>query len=269
MHASSAEAVFAPAEEPRPLGALLAASATEDRTDAPDSECATTLDVSETVGATSGECVQEPVFVDAEEGRETVETDAPRRGRAFWLRLCAICCAGIVLLAALVYYNFFSSGWGGVVLKEGERCTPFTLELYQTANENTVFSIEASKGKVTVINFWETTCDPCVEELPYFEKVNREYNGEIVMVAVHSTHVTEPVQKFIDKEDREKNKESWSEYTMMMAVDREDVNAYEMLGGKGAYPITVILDQEGVITCIRQGKMPETELRAEIIKAMG
>ena len=33
-----------------------------------------------------------------------------------------------------------------------------------------------AKGKDTtyVVNFWATWCGPCVEELPYFEKVNAE-----------------------------------------------------------------------------------------------
>lgn len=42
-------------------------------------------------------------------------------------------------------------------------------------------------GKVYVINFWATWCKPCVEELPYFEKLAEELaeeNVEIVMVSL-------------------------------------------------------------------------------------
>ena len=39
---------------------------------------------------------------------------------------------------------------------------------------------------------------------------------------------------------------------------------YKMLGGKGAYPLTVIIDQNGVIAHVKQGAMSESELLLEI-----
>ncbi len=37
-----------------------------------------------------------------------------------------------------------------------------------------------------VINFWATWCKPCVEELPYFEKIQAEYQEEKVQVVLIS-----------------------------------------------------------------------------------
>lgn len=41
--------------------------------------------------------------------------------------------------------------------------------------------------KVYVVNFWATWCAPCVKELPYFEKINKEYkdkNVEVLLVSL-------------------------------------------------------------------------------------
>jgi len=44
-----------------------------------------------------------------------------------------------------------------------------------------------SDDKTYIINFWATWCKPCVEELPYFEKVGKEFqdkNVEVVLVSL-------------------------------------------------------------------------------------
>lgn len=45
-----------------------------------------------------------------------------------------------------------------------------------------------SKGKDTtfVVNFWATWCSPCIEELPYFEEVNKKYVKEKVKIILVS-----------------------------------------------------------------------------------
>ena len=37
-------------------------------------------------------------------------------------------------------------------------------DLYQKQNDTTY-----------VINFWATTCPPCIKEMPYFEELNEKY----------------------------------------------------------------------------------------------
>ena len=35
--------------------------------------------------------------------------------------------------------------------------------------------LQKTTDSIYVVNFWATWCKPCVAELPYFEKLNKEY----------------------------------------------------------------------------------------------
>lgn len=154
------------------------------------------------------------------------------------------------------------------VYKVGDKCPLFALSTYNSANaaSGEQFSVWASRGKVTVINFWYTTCGPCVEELPDFNDIYTELLGtekEINMVAVHSYMLIPAggVQNWID------NEKGWGGYNILFAQDTDGDATFFMLGGKSAYPVTVIVDAEGIIRCVNQGKFAKADLLREIDNA--
>ena len=55
-----------------------------------------------------------------------------------------------------------------------------------------------------VINFWATWCAPCIEELPYFEYMNKTYKDEKLKVVLVSLDFEKQIEKklkpFIQKE---------------------------------------------------------------------
>lgn len=245
----------------------------------------TTPVVSELVAhsRTNAEAVLESVTVEPQPSataeNASPEASAPakskrkvRKDRNFWLRFSAWAAAIVVLIGALVYYNFLDVQSNTVTYAVGDRCPDITLKTYKSAGTcdgggnltYEEFSTMESRGTVTVINFWYTTCDPCVAELPYFEKVRAEFGDEIIMVAVHSATAmpkggAEGVQSFI-------NSTGWNDYGIVFAQDTQEIACYKMLGGSGAYPTTVIIDKEGYISYFMDGPVEEEELREEISK---
>ena len=64
-------------------------------------------------------------------------------------------------------------------------------------------SLKDWEGKNMIVNFWATWCKPCVEELPFFERINEEYkdqNVEVLLVSLDfPTQIEEKVLPFIEK----------------------------------------------------------------------
>jgi len=63
--------------------------------------------------------------------------------------------------------------------------------------------IHTGKDTTYIINFWATWCAPCIEELPNFEKLNKEYKKEklrILLVSVDfKSQFTSSVIPFVHK----------------------------------------------------------------------
>ena len=126
------------------------------------------------------------------------------------------------------------------------------------------YSVTDTRGKVTVLNFWYTTCTPCVAEMPHFARVAEEYGETISVVAIHSTAVTENVEDFLAAK-------GWDKYGILFAQDHgtfAESETYLLLGGKRTFPMTLILDEEGVISYRVQGSVTYETLKAEIDKVI-
>lgn len=142
----------------------------------------------------------------------------------------------------------------------GKLCVSTELSLY-TGGET--FAVDQNRGKVTVINFWGTWCGPCIAELPHFEEVAREYADTVTVVAVHSNYKAPTAAEWIAK--------NYPDTSILFAQDPDDgVNGeyYTALGGEGDFPMTIIVDAEGVITFTRRGSLTHDELVAAVEEAL-
>ncbi len=121
----------------------------------------------------------------------------------------------------------------------GTRCRNGELPIVTPEGFQTETINPAGLGKITVINFWGTWCTPCVNELPYFDRIASEYKDTVSVVAIHSSLGNDKAPEYIGK--------YYPESQMIFASDVGDAEYYQALGGKDAYPYTIILDENGVI----------------------
>ncbi len=178
--------------------------------------------------------------------------------------------AALVLAGALLYYNFFdveAASAPAVGTEVGDLCPDFTVQVYDNATgelTEQTYSPETSRGKVTVINFWGTWCDPCKAELPYFDQVASE-DPDIVIVTVHSILDAPTAPEYIST--NYPNSNMLFTQDGMQTVDGAEYDVFTLLGGRNSYPRTLILDSEGVITFAFTGSIHYEELVAEIANA--
>lgn len=59
-------------------------------------------------------------------------------------------------------------------------------------------TLEAYRGKVVLINFWATWCEPCREEMPSIERLRRSLEGRpFAVLAVNLAEPDTRVQRFL------------------------------------------------------------------------
>lgn len=179
-------------------------------------------------------------------------------------RVVAWVLALAVLGGALYYYNFVHTDTPKATegSEVGDTCYALDLELYN--GEGGTFNVSNQMGKVTVINFWGTWCGPCIAELPHFSQVAEEYQGRVTVVAVHSNYKAETAADWIA--------ENYPDTHIRFAQDPNDGGNgayYTALGGEGDFPMTLIVDKDGVIVFTCRGSITYEALTAEVERALG
>ena len=209
-------------------------------------------------------------FEEAGEATETRdEASKKRKNRRTAIRITAAVLALVLLVGTAVYTNLDldDAPTATAGSEVGDLCPTRLLPLLDGSGE----SLDPSKPTtpVTVLNFWYTTCTPCVAELPDFNRIANDYPNTVKVVAIHSAikiggkQPPEYVPEFIES--------NFGDYdNVIFAYDPDDCFYYDDLAGLGGWPMTVVLDENGVIIFKKAGKMDYETLKgiieAELLK---
>ena len=100
------------------------------------------------------------------------------------------------------------------------------------------------KGKVVVVNFWATWCEPCQIEIPWLIEMQQKYGprGFVILGIATDDDGKSVVAPFVAKERFDVNgkKESMS-YKIL--IGNED--AADKFGGLFGYPTSILISKDG------------------------
>lgn len=107
----------------------------------------------------------------------------------------------------------------------------------------------AGTGTPVVLNFWSSTCAPCLAEMPALQQVSDELDGDVTFVGVDVTDTEEAGKKMVER----------TGVTYRNARDpRSEI--FATFGGI-ALPRTVLIDADGTVVATHSGELTADELR--------
>jgi len=146
---------------------------------------------------------------------------------------------------SLIYTYKWDIQIGDPIVKEKKSFEPddyinkeFPLPTLKTLDNKSI-SINDLKGKPTLINFWFTTCKPCIEEMPVLSEIKNQLKDSVNFIAI-TFEPTEKVRVFLKKYK--------FNYTQIASASK----VTDSMNMK-TFPVNLFLDKNGIVRKIESG----------------
>ena len=155
---------------------------------------------------------------------------------------------GLLALVALLVYGLAQNE--GPAAKTGE-APDLTASRLDGKGDG---SLADYRGKVVVLNFWASWCEPCRDESPLLNRWHEKMSagGRGTVLGVNVLDVTDDAREFV--------REYGLAYPMLRDGEGEVLGAYGVI----AYPETFVIDRRGQIVASRRGPVDEAFMRREV-----
>jgi thiol-disulfide isomerase/thioredoxin len=120
-------------------------------------------------------------------------------------------------------------------------------------------SSDQFKGKVLVVDFWATWCQPCIGEIPGYIELQKKYGAQglvIVGIAYRDFKGPANVKKFAE--------EKGMNYSIVIG----DENVADAFGGIEGIPTTFLIGRDGRVIHHKVGAMPHEEYEKLVQQAL-
>lgn len=132
----------------------------------------------------------------------------------------------------------------GVKYELGDVMRDFTVTT--TDGETFTLSEVLEEKDCVMINFFFTSCGPCLREFPHIDSVASKYSDDVAVIAIDPIDTEEQVKRY---------KEEYGLTLDMATADLDLAKAFDLIG----YPTSVFIDSHGVICLIEVGSLPSEE----------
>jgi thiol-disulfide isomerase/thioredoxin len=124
-----------------------------------------------------------------------------------------------------------------------------------------VVAIDELRGKVVVLNYWATWCQPCMREIPALVGIVSEMSDRVVLLAVNENddfYGRAIVNRWLEKNP--------ATFTPFIGYGNSTLRYKYPFRG---LPTTYVIAPDGRIAAKFEGSLSETQARALIAKAQG
>lgn len=129
-------------------------------------------------------------------------------------------------------------------LQVGDKAPPLSIAEWVKGEPITGFE----KGKVYIVEFWATWCDPCIKGMPHLSELQRQYKSKGVTVigvtAKDPNNSIEGVKAMVAE------KGDTMGYTVAWDNERQTNTAYMKAANQNGIPCSFLVDQNGVVAFI-------------------
>lgn len=144
------------------------------------------------------------------------------------------------------------------VPKIGDVLPAFSL----TTDEGRVILSDKMRGRIFLLDFWASWCQPCIEKLVYLKQLEREFPGEFEIIAIN---VDEQPYLQNARQIISKNGLKWP--LIMNGLGEADP-IWRILGGMNnnqmSIPLYILVDDKGILCYAGNGGEKLSELRTKI-----
>jgi thiol-disulfide isomerase/thioredoxin len=117
--------------------------------------------------------------------------------------------------------------------------------------------LSAYRGRVVLLDFWATWCEPCREETPQFVELQDKYRDQgLQILGVSMDDNAEPVREF------------YKQFKVNYPVVMGNARIGELYGGVLGLPIAFLIRRDGRVYVRHDGATNITTLEAEIKSAL-
>jgi len=118
-------------------------------------------------------------------------------------------------------------------------------------------NLSSYRGKVILLDFWATWCDPCRDEIPHFVELQNKYGDQgLQVIGVSMDDGPEPVRAFYQR------------FKMNYPVVMGNAKTGELYGGVLGLPIAFLIGRDGRITAKHIGATDVSILEQEIVNLL-